>query len=117
MMDNIYAYDTEYCREKIKELEATGLFDEGVFQDICGAGFCYEISWCSLLGSAGSVPHNVYWSPNKASYAVGYTGSYIQYLCKEDKIDHYWYAGGYILSPKALIELRKRYLARQRKND
>lgn len=109
----IYQYDTPMCEEAIERLRKTGLFEDEDL-DSLGGRFCYEIARPAVLGW-GMVPHDVYWSPNKASCLVGYTGSYIQHLCKTEQVSYWWHSGGYLISVDEIIKLRKRYLARHNK--
>lgn len=105
----IFRHDTELCEAAIQKLRDTGLFDEEVLSDPCEGGFCYEI----MVGTpfaATSVPHDVYWTPRKASSLVGYAWKYLQYLCRNDKIRHYWVSGAYEIPVDEIISLRKKYL-------
>lgn len=111
----IYKHDTEMCKQAVQRLRETGLFEEEGLSDPLGGGFCYEIeSYGQPFGGVYYVPHNVYWSPNKASTIVGYTGKYIQSLCKTGQAQCYWFGGGYQISVDEIINLRKRYLANKK---
>lgn len=108
----VYNYDTALCVKAIRQLRETGLFEEGVFDYPSPSNACWEIcvDWGTTL--MPPVPHDVYWTPNKAAAAVGHTSKYLQHLCKNGKVKCYWY-GGYIIPPASMIELRERFLARK----
>lgn len=113
---NISKHDTPMCVKALARLKEMKIFKDVDFEQI-GVDACWEIKQVFPFPfSLYDVPHDVYWSPNMASRLVGYSGKYLQSLCKKGEIDCYFWAGSYNIPVDEIIRLRKRYLAHTEKS-
>jgi hypothetical protein len=93
------SWDTTACQAATERMRATGLFNEEELRT----------SHYWLEEYAGEV----FASPNKTAEMTGYTGTYLQWLCKEGKIDcrrDIW--GWWKIPVDEIIELKKRKLSK-----
>ena len=92
-------WETNVCKAAVKKMKKTGLFSEREL-DVAN-------SWLEELGG------EAFASPNKVAEMTGYSGNYVQWLCKEEKINAFRdFFGWWKIPVDEIIELKKRKLAK-----